>query len=161
MENNIEEQIAARMNGGVAPQNIKTISELLNGKFSPDEMVTIKNTTDKTTFWVYSDRKETTIDQVDKYTQHVQQGPQKYRKLEPNETLVIPGWEAHVALTQIFKEHMQATGRTSSINSPAAQAEFLAKAFIGIYDPNKKAEKPKSVKAEVDEDLGLKNEKKA
>ena len=44
------------------------------------------------------------------------------------------------------------------MNSPKDQEDFINKAFVGIYDPNE-PEEVKDVKAEVENDLGLVDEK--
>ena len=158
---NFEEQLLA----GSSPSNTdgakKLMVDLLHDKFGADDLVKIKNFTKRKTGWVYSDQKTLRVEQPNEFTRRVWQGEQKVRVLEPGQVVIVPGWEAYVGLVRFFKQY---TGDEHSddfgvrVNSPKAQEDFISQAFIGLYDPNEPEEKP-DVKAEVEKDLGLVDEK--
>lgn len=158
----------------------KLMVDLLHEKFGADALVKIKNFTSRKTGWVYSDRTPVEnggtfrIEQPNEFTRRVWQGKQKVRILEPGKTVIVPGWEAYVGLVRFFKQYVaeEYSGKMGvMMNSPQAQMDFISKAFVGIYDPNEaevesdtKAEVEKDIKKvdakkEVEDDLGLVNEK--
>ena len=140
----------------------KLMVDLLHDKFGADDLVKIKNFTKRKTGWVYSEHKSLKIEQPNEFTRRVWQGEQKVRVLEPGQTVIVPGWEAYVGLVRFYKQYVadEFSGKMSvMINSPQAQAEFIDKAYMGIYDPNETKEEEKTVKSKVEEDLGLADEK--
>lgn len=141
----------------------KMMVDLLHEKFGADALVKIKNFTKRKTGWVYSDRTPVEnggtfrIEQPNEFTRRVWQGQQKVRVLEAGKTIVVPGWEAYVGLVRFYKQYIaeEHSGKMGvMMNSPQAQAEFIEKAFMGVYDPNE-PEETKDVKKEVEDDLGL------
>lgn len=145
----------------------KLMVDLLHDKFGADALVKIKNFTKNKTGWVYSDRTPVEnggtfrIEQPNEFTRRVWQGEQKVRVLEPGKTVIVPGWEAYVGLVRFYKQYIAETYPKDfgvKMNSPKDQEEFVSKAFMGVYDPNE-PEKVKDVKAEVENDLGLLDEK--
>lgn len=135
----------------------KMMVDLLHEKFGADDLVKIKNFTKRKTGWVYSDHKTLKIEQPNEFTRRVWQGQQKVRVLEAGKTIVVPGWEAYVGLVRFYKQYIaeEHSGKMGvMMNSPQDQAEFIEKAFVGVYDPNE-PEETKDVKKEVEDDLGL------
>ena len=156
-----EEQLLAGSTPTTADGSKKLMVDLLHDKFGADDLVKIKNFTKNKTGWVYSDQKSLRIEQPNEFTRRVWQGEQKVRVLEPGKTVVVPGWEAYVGLVRFYKQYISETYPNDfgvMLNSPKAQEDFVDKAFVGIYDPNEPEEKV-DVKAEVENDLGLVNEK--
>ena len=152
----------------------KLMVDLLHDTFGADDLVKIKNFTNKKTGWVYSDRRLLRVEQPNEFTRRVWQGEQKHRILNPGQTVIVPGWEAYIGLVRFFKQYVaeEYSGKMGvMMNSPQAQMDFISKAFVGIYDPNEaevendtKAEVEKDIKKvdakkEVEDDLGLVNEK--
>lgn len=144
----------------------KLMVDLLHDKFGADDLVEIKNFTKKKTGWVYSDQKSLRIEQPNEFTRRVWQGEQKVRVLEPGKSVIVPGWEAYVGLVRFYKQYISEEFPNDfgvKMNSPKDQAEFINKAYMGIYDPNKadvkEAEKEEDTKKEVENDLGLVDEK--
>lgn len=139
----------------------KLMVDLLHDKFGADELVKIKNFTKRKTGWVYSDQKSLKVEQPNEFTRRVWQGEQKVRVLEPGKTVIIPGWEAYVGLVRFYKQYIADEFPNEfavKMNSPKDQNDFVNKAFLGVYDPNEPEEKV-DVKAEVENDLGLVDEK--
>lgn len=164
MANDIKD-FEAQLLAGSAPASSdgskKLMVDLLHDKFGADDLVKIKNFTDKPTGWVYSDRKSLKIEQPNEFTRRVWQGEQKVRVLEPGKTVVVPGWEAYVGIVRFYKQYIAENYPNElgvRMNSPKDQEEFVNRAFAGIYDPNE-PEEVKDVKAEVENDLGLTNGK--
>lgn len=153
----LEQELLAGSSASNADGSKKLMVDLLHERFDADDLVKIHNFTSRNTGWVYSDRRGLRIEQPNEFTRRVYQGEQKVRVLGPGETVVIPGWEAYVALVRFFKQYCSEEFSDAlgvHMNSPKDQNEFIDKAFIGIYDPNE-VEEPKSVKEEVESDLGL------
>jgi hypothetical protein len=151
-------QLLAGSTGSSSDGSKKLMVDLLHDKFGADELVKIKNFTKRKTGWVYSDHKTLRIEQPNEFTRRVWQGEQKVRVLEPGQTVIVPGWEAYVGLVRFYKqyvaeEHSDKLG--VMMNSPRDQEEFVAKAFLGVYDPNEPEQKGQDVKKEVEDDLGL------
>ena len=168
--NDIKDFEAQLLNGStpsVADGAKKLMVDLLHEKFGADVLVKIKNFTKNPTGWVYSDRTPVEnggtfrIEQPNEYTRRVWQGEQKVRVLEAGKTVIVPGWEAYVGLVRFYKQYIADTYPNElgvMINSPKAQEDFINQAFLGVYDPNE-PEEVKDIKAEVENDLGLVNEK--
>ena len=158
----LEERLRAEMSPApVANGSKKLLIDQLYDSFGADDLVKIKNFTSKPIGWVYADRRETRVEQVNEFTRRVYQGGQKIRTLEAGKTIIVPGWEAYVGLQTFFAQYVQDEypGELAvRMNSPEEQAKFIRKAFIGVYDPNE-PEEVKDVKAEVENDLGLVDEK--
>lgn len=156
-----EEQLLAGSTPTTADGSKKLMVDLLHDKFGADDLVKIKNFTKNKTGWVYSDQKSLRIEQPNEFTRRVWQGEQKVRVLEPGQTVIVPGWEAYVGLVRFYKQYISETYPNEfgvKMNAPKDQADFVDKAFVGVYDPNEPEEKV-DVKAEVENDLGLVNEK--
>ena len=165
---NNDKDFEAQLLSGSTPTSTdgskKLMVDLLHDRFGADTLVKIKNFTRRKTGWVYSDRTPAEnggtfrIEQPNEFTRRVWQGQQKVRTLAPGKTIVVPGWEAYVGLVRFYKQYIaeEHSGKMGvMMNSPQAQMEFIEKAFVGIYDPNEPEEKPKDVKKEVEDDLGL------
>ncbi len=171
MANNDNKDFEAQLLSGSTPSSAdgskKLMVDILHEKFGADALVKIKNFTKNKTGWVYSDRTPVEnggtfrIEQPNEFTRRVWQGEQKVRVLEPGKTVIVPGWEAYVGLVRFYKQYVSETYPNEfgvMLNSPKAQEEFINKAFLGVYDPNEPEEKV-DVKAEVESDLGLVDEK--
>lgn len=149
-----EAQLLAGATPSASDGSKRMLIELLQNTFKADDLVKVKNFTKRKTGWVYSNRSLTKIEQVNEFTRRVYQGAQKTRILDAGKTVIVPGWEAYVGLVRFYKQWVQEEGAIGQMNSPAKQAEFVSKAFVGLYDPNE-AEPEPDVKAEVEKDLGL------
>lgn len=171
MSNGNNKEFAEQLLAGSTPTTTdaskKLMVDLLHEKFGADALVKIKNFTRKKTGWVYSDRTPVEsggtfrVEQPNEFTRRVWQGEQKVRVVEPGKIVIVPGWEAYIGLVRFFKQWVSDTYPDQmgvKMNSPASQEEFIGKAFMGIYDPNE-PEEEKNVKAEVEKDLGLVDEK--
>lgn len=165
MANNDNKDFEAQLLSGSTPSSAdgskKLMVDILHDKFGADDLVKIKNFTKNKTGWVYSDQKSLKIEQPNEFTRRVWQGAQKVRVLEPGKTVIVPGWEAYVGLVRFYKQYVSETYPNEfgvMLNSPKAQEDFVSKAFLGVYDPNEPEEKV-DVKAEVESDLGLVDEK--
>lgn len=162
-----EQQLLAGSNATTTDGSKKLMVDLLHEKFAADDLVKIKNFTKNKTGWVYSDRKPKdqggtfVIEQPNEFTRRVWQGEQKVRTLNPGQTVVVPGWEAYVGLVRFYKQYVQeefTKDMAVMMNSPESQAEFISKAYLGVYDPNEPVAEL-DVKKEVEKDLGLVDEK--
>lgn len=171
MANNDIKDFEAQLLAGSTPTtgdgSKKLMVDLLHDKFGADALVKIKNFTKKKTGWVYSDRTPVEsggtfrVEQPNEFTRRVWQGKQKVRVLEPGKTVIVPGWEAYVGLVRFYKQYIADEFPNEfavRMNSPKDQNDFISKAFLGVYDPNEPEEKV-DVKAEVESDLGLVDEK--
>lgn len=171
MANNDIKDFEAQLLAGSTPTtgdgSKKLMVDLLHDKFGADALVKIKNFTKKKTGWVYSDRTPVEsggtfrVEQPNEFTRRVWQGKQKVRVLEPGKTVIVPGWEAYVGLVRFYKQYIADEFPNEfavRMNSPKDQNDFISKAFLGVYDPNEPEEKV-DVKAEVENDLGLVDEK--
>lgn len=165
MANNDNKDFEAQLLAGSTPTtgdgSKKLMVDLLHDKFGADDLVKIRNFTKKKTGWVYSDQKSLKIEQPNEFTRRVWQGAQKVRVLEPGNTVVVPGWEAYVGLVRFYKQYIAEEFPNEfavKMNSPKDQSDFISKAFVCVYDPNEPEEKV-DVKAEVENDLGLVDEK--
>lgn len=121
----------------------KGIREVVAELFKPLDYVTITNFTDFDWGWVYTDPSEEVVSQPDSATRRVQFGPAKSRVLKPGESVIVPGWEAYIALTRCFKHYAQVRAQESESvtygivsQSSEEMDSFLRKAFGGIYNPN-------------------------
>lgn len=157
-----ESLLAGSQPTGASSGSKKVLLDLLHERFGADDLVKIKNFTGTKTGWVYSDKKGVKIEQPNEFTRRVWQGAQKARVLEAGKTVIVPGWEAYIALVRFYKQWVQESGDTPMMSSPTKQAEFVEKACLGVIDPNDLgveapvAEATKDeIKAEVDKDLGL------
>lgn len=166
MANNDNKDFEAQLLAGSTPSasadgSKKLMVDLLHEKFGADDLVKIKNFTKNKTGWVYSDQKSLKVEQPNEFTRRVWQGEQKVRVLEAGKTVIVPGWEAYVGLVRFYKQYVSEEYPNDfgvMLNSPKAQEDFINKAFLGVYDPNEPEEKV-DVKAEVESDLGLVDEK--
>lgn len=153
--------LASSSQGAGIDGSKKLMVDLLHDKFGADDLVKIVNFTTFKTGWVYSDHRSLKIEQPNEFTRRVWQGAQKVRVLEPGQSVIVPGWEAYVALVRFYKQYVgeEFSGKMGvMMNSPQQQSEFIDKAFGGVYDPNE-PEEVKDVKKEVEKDLGLVDEK--
>jgi hypothetical protein len=155
-----EAQLLAQAQGQtVANDGAKLLTDRLHDLFGGDDLVKINNFTKRIIGWVYCDRKGTRVEQPNEFTRRVTQGPQKARSVNPGKSIVIPGWEAFVALNRFYEDwakHEKADSKVSYVLSGVMQQEFLGKAFGGIVDVDDlNAEPVVDVKKEVEDDLGL------
>lgn len=165
MDNNVsnkefEAQLLAQAQGQtVANDGAKLLTDRLHDLFGADDLVKVNNFTKRIIGWVYCDKKGTHIEQPNEFTRRVTQGKQKARSLNPGKSIVIPGWEAFVALNRFYEDwavNEKADSKVSYVLSGVMQQEFLAKAFGGVVDINDlNAEPVVDVKKEVEDDLGL------
>lgn len=156
-----EAQLLAGSSESASDGSRKLLIDLLHDLFGADDLVKIKNFTKSKTGWVYSDKKSIRIEQPNEFTRRVWQGEQKVRVVEPGKTVIVPGWEAYVGLVRFYKQYIGDTHKNDygvALGSPLSQNEFIKNAFMGVYDPNE-PEEEEDVKAEVEKDLGLVNEK--
>lgn len=165
MDNNLstkdfEAQLLAQAQGQtVANDGAKLLVDRLHDLFGADDLVKIKNFTKRRIGWVYCDKSGTRIEQPNEFTRRVWQGPQKARSVEPGKSIIIPGWEAFVALNRFYEDwatNEKADSKVSYVLSGTMQEEFLSQAFGGKVDINDLNSEPVvDVKKEVEDDLGL------
>jgi hypothetical protein len=155
-DKDFEAQLLAGSNATTAGDGSKKLMvEYLHDLFGADDLVKIKNFTARKTGWVYSDRRSVTVEQPNEFTRRVWQGQQKVRVVNPGDIVIVPGWEAYIGLVRFYKQYIaeEFGGKMSvMMNSPQSQAEFVSKAFVGVYDPNE-PEHEINVKEEVEKDL--------
>ena len=165
MDNNLsskdfEAQLLAQAQGqAVANDGAKLLVDRLHDLFGGDDLVRVNNFTKRIIGWVYCDKKNTRVEQPNEFTRRVWQGPQKARSVNPGKSIVIPGWEAFVALSRFYEDwatHEKADSKVSYVLSGTMQQEFLDQAFGGTVDYNDLNTEPEvDVKKEVEDDLGL------
>ena len=165
MDNNLstkdfEAQLLAQAQGqSVANDGAKLLVDRLHDLFGADDLVKVNNFTKRIIGWVYCDKSGIRIEQPNEFTRRVWQGPQKARSVEPGKSIIIPGWEAFVALSRFYEDwatHEKADSKVSYVLSGTMQEEFLKQAFSGKVDINDlNAEPEVDVKKEVEDDLGL------
>lgn len=115
MDNNLstkdfEAQLLAQAQGQtVANDGAKLLVDRLHDLFGADDLVKIKNFTKRRIGWVYCDKTKTRIEQPNEFTRRVWQGEQKARVVEPGKSIIIPGWEAFVALNRFYEKIGQHT----------------------------------------------------
>lgn len=166
MDNNLSnEQLAAQLLASAKGQVIandgsKLLLDRMHDMFDADDLVKIKNFTNRKIGWVYCDKKSTRIEQPNEFTRRVWQGEQKARVIDAGKSVIIPGWEAYVALNRFYEDwavNDMHDERGAHVLSSTMQAEFLDKAFGGVQDINNLNAEPEvvDVKKEVEDDLGL------
>lgn len=156
----LEAQLLNQAKGNiVANDGAKLLTDRLHDLFGADDLVKIKNFTKRNIGWVYCDKTKTRIEQPNEFTRRVYQGEQKARVVEPGKSIIIPGWEAFVALNRFYEDwatHEKADSKVSYVLSGVMQEEFLNQAYGGKVDINDlNAEPVVDVKKEVEDDLGL------
>lgn len=164
-----DEALAAKILSGADPQASNTnggaggratIDEMLHDYFPPTEIVRVRNPFNHDTGWAYSDPKDIKIEQPSEETRRVYgigRGFQKVRILHAGEDIIIPGWEAYIGLTRMFKAWVQETGDARNMNNTLKFKGFMEEAFMGIYDPNQGRNNPTTISMEeqLENDLGL------
>lgn len=162
----LEAQLLASAKGQViANDGSKLLIDRMHDLFDADDIVKVKNFTNHKVGWVYCDRRTTRIEQPNEFTRRVWQGEQKARVVDAGKSIIIPGWEAYVALNRFYQEwcneeYPEMAG--SYVLSASLQTEFLDKAYLGIQDINDLNSEPVvDVKKEVEDDLGLSDGKEA
>ena len=142
----------------------KSFRELLGDTFSGTKIVTIKNILTDEFGYVYTDPEEETVEQPDTATRRVYFGEPKARVLDVGETVTMQGWEAYIALGNMWKQYAISTGSIgTTLADTNSMREFISKAYLGVFDPNtitdsKKSKQPTvSTKKAVEksEDLGF------
>lgn len=125
----------------------KTMREYLDDHFSGSDLVTIKNFMDVDTGWVFADPKKERIEQPDKSTRRVYHAEREAKILKAGQTITIPGWQAYVALSRMWKHYAQLQGAHTgtTLLSVIEMSKFVDKAYLGIFDPNSR----KTVKKDV------------
>ena len=118
--------------------NVDNIRERLAKLFTPTDLVKIKNILPTQFGWVYTDPRETVVEQPDPATRRVSYGEPKARVLQPGETKTITGWEAYIALERMWKEHAQRDlSRIAQVlQSSIEMTAFIDEAYLGTYDPD-------------------------
>lgn len=130
---------ASLLQGARGVQNsTENMLERLAKEFTATDLVTIKNILPDPFGWVYTDPKETTVEQPDSATRRVNFGAPKAHSLDVNATKTIPGWEAYIALERMWKAYAQLDIEKISfvLTSSQEMDDFLRKAFVGIFDPD-------------------------
>ena len=165
MDNNVsnkefEAQLLAQAQGQtVANDGAKLLVDRLHDLFGADDLVKVKNFTKRIIGWVYCDKAGTRVEQPNEFTRRVWQGQQKARSVNPGKSIIIPGWEAFVALNRFYEDwavHEKADSKVSYVLSGIMQEELLSQAFGGKVDINDLNSEPVvDVKKEVEDDLGL------
>lgn len=164
-----DEALAAKILSGADPQASNanggaggraTIDEMLHDYFPPTEIVRVRNPFNHDTGWAYSDPKDIKIEQPSEETRRVYgigRGFQKVRILHAGEDIVIPGWEAYIGLTRMFKAWVQENDDVRNMNNTLKFKGFMDVAFMGIYDPNQGRNNPTTISMEeqLENDLGL------
>lgn len=162
----LEAQLLNQAKGSVvANDGAKLLTDRLHDRFGADDLVKIKNFTKRNIGWVYCDKTQTRIEQPNEFTRRVWQGEQKARVVQPGKSIIIPGWEAFVALNRFYEDwatNEKADSKVSYVLSGTMQEEFLSLAYGGKVDINDlNAEPVVDVKKEVEDDLGLSDGKEA
>lgn len=136
VEQQLQEQLLAGVQGNQKQQG--KIRDQLREMFNPADYVTIANPFEHVTGWAYVDPAEEVNERPDKTTKRTTFGKPKTRILRVGEKVVIHGWEAYIALGRMFKEYAQSKGGSMIIvlNSQKEIESFLAKAYLGVFDPN-------------------------
>lgn len=165
MDNNLsnkelEAQLLASAKGQiVANDGSKLLIDRMHDLFDADDLVKVKNFTDHKIGWVYCDKRTTRVEQPNEFTRRVWQGEQKARVVDAGKSVIIPGWEAYVALNRFYQDwcYESYPGMSGSyVLSATLQSAFLDKAFGGVQDINDLNNEPVvDVKKEVEDDLGL------
>lgn len=130
---------ASLLQGARGVQNsTENMLERLAKEFTATDIVTIKNVLPDPFGWVYTDPKETVDERPDSATRRVTFGDPKVHSLEVDGTKTIPGWEAYIALERMWKAYAQLDIEKISfvLTSSQEMDAFLAKAFVGIFDPD-------------------------
>ena len=79
----------------------ESIVERMTKLFNSDDFVKIQNPFDRLTGWVYVDPAEEIERRPSDMERHVFYGKPKTRVLQPNEEVVIKGWEAYIGNEEI------------------------------------------------------------
>ena len=136
--NNIEQQLQSELSRSTSKSGSDNFLMYLADKFSSSDFIKIKNPFKYSTGWTYVDPKEQVIEEnKQKQIYRVTPGEGKMRVLEVGEEVVVPGWEAYIALNRLFNEYAQTTGGSiiTILNSTEEREKFLDKAFLGVLDP--------------------------
>ncbi len=132
----LEAELLAGARGVVSKK--EGLLERLAKEFAATDLVTIVNVLPERFGWVYTDPKETQIEQPNSSTKRINFGDPKTRILESGESKVIPGWEAYIALDRMWKMYAQQDIEKISfvLQSADEMENFLRKAYKGVFDPN-------------------------
>lgn len=136
--NNIEQQLQGELSRGTSKSGSDNFLMYLANKFSSSNFIKIKNPFKHSTGWTYVDLREQVVEEnKQKQIYRVTPGEGKMRVLEVGEEVVVPGWEAYIALNRLFNEYAQTTGSSiiTILNSTEEREKFLDKAFLGVLDP--------------------------
>nr|DAQ65752.1 MAG TPA: hypothetical protein [Caudoviricetes sp.] len=136
--NNIEQQLQSELSRSTSKSGSDNFLMYLADKFSSSDFIKIKNPFKHSTGWTYVDPKEQVVEEnKQKQIYRVTPGEGKMRVLEVGEEVVVPGWEAYIALNRLFNEYAQTTGSSiiTILNSTEEREKFLDKAFLGVLDP--------------------------
>lgn len=160
----LEAQLLASAKGqAVASDGSKLLIDRLHDLFGADDLVKIKNFTKHKIGWVYCDKRTTRVEQPNEFTRRVWQGEQKARVVDAGKSVIVPGWEAFVALNRFFDTWLQTEYPDKLVaytSSPTIQQQFIDSAYGGVQDINDlNNDEPVNVKKEVEDDLGLTNAK--
>lgn len=112
--------------------------ERLAGMFTATDLVTIKNVMPEEFGWVYTDPRETEIQQPNSSTRRINFGDPKVHKLQPGQTKTVPGWEAYIALNRMWKAWAQQDISQVAyvLQSSDEMTKFLSEAYQGTFDPD-------------------------
>jgi hypothetical protein len=130
---------ASLLQGARGVQNsTENMLERLAKMFTATDLVTIKNILPDPFGWVYTDPRETTIEQPDSATRRVNFGAPKAHSLDVGATKTIPGWEAYIALERMWKAYAQIDIEKLGfvLTSTQEMDSFLNQAFVGVFDPD-------------------------
>lgn len=120
------------------------IVERMTNLFSSNDFVKIQNPFDRLAGWVCVDPDEEVESRPNDMERHVFYGKPKTRILQPNEEIVIKGWEAYIGVERLFKEYAQLSGQgiSSILLSDTEITKFLDKVFKGVFNPADYVGKP-------------------
>src|SRR5574344_1762288 len=82
----------------------RNILDIIYGMFDSNDYVKIKNPMKVEAGWLYTDPKETRIEQPDSATRRIYYGKQKIYIMKPGETKIMQGWLAYAGLSNIDRK---------------------------------------------------------
>lgn len=147
--------------GGVEFGNSrKSVKEMIMDYFRPTDLVRIHNPFSWHIGWAYSHPDEEVVETDGSATRRVYPGKPKTRILMAGQSIVIPGWEAYIALDRFYKQWCQTEEQgklTVAMNSPVYFQKFMGMVYDGIHDPNAGQDTTITMDARtaLEHDLGL------
>lgn len=145
-----EDQLKAELLAQSAPSKQKSITSLreyLASQFKKNTLVKVKNIAEYKAGWVYVDPETEEVVQPDPVTRRVTHGQQQVRVLAPGQIVVIPGWEAYIAIDRLWKEYAQRKSPSDPnryLSSESDMVKFVESTYVGDYTPGEQLEQPKA-----------------